>query len=117
MNSMSGFLSHQKIDEIKKELQAKSLPYMAGDLIAVEVAFTNKGLELFERQIYLRPKTYSQINSNTYSFDCTELQAIHYFFKFGRDARIIKPQYLQDKFKSYYQEALDAYQAAPDLKK
>ncbi len=109
MNSMSGFLSHQKTDEIQKEIQSKSLPYMAGDLITLEVAFTNKGLELFNRHLYLRPTTYTKINSNTYSFNCTELQAIHYFFKFGRDAHIIKPQYLQDKFKAYYQEALNAY--------
>ena len=85
---------------------------MAGDLISLEVEFTNKGLELFDRQLYLRPAVYEKASSNTYTFQCTELQAIHYFFKFGRDARIIKPQYLKDKFISYYQEALNAYHQA-----
>ena len=109
MSSMSGFLSHQKIEEINKEISEKSLPYMAGDLISVEVAFTAKGLELFDRQLYLRPAAFEKIDASTYVFHCTELQAIHYFFKFGRDAFIQKPQYLQEKFKSYYREAFEAY--------
>ena len=89
MSSMSGFLSRQKAEEIDKAIKAKSLQYMAGDIITVEVNFTDKGLELFNRQIYLRPTVYEKTSKNTYTFQCTELQAVHYFFRFGRDAHII----------------------------
>lgn len=109
MSSMSGFLSRQKAEEIDKAIKAKSLQYMAGDIITVEVNFTDKGLELFNRQIYLRPTVYEKTSKNTYTFQCTELQAVHYFFRFGRDAHIIKPDHLREKFISYYQEALNSY--------
>ena len=110
MNSMSGFLSQQKIDEINKELQKKPAQYMAGDLIDIEVVFTKKGLESFERHIYLRPTDYKRIDTYSYIFTCTELQAIHYFFKFGKDAVIKSPVELNDKFRNYYKEALCAYE-------
>lgn len=110
MSSMSGFLSQQKIEEIRAELQKKPPQYMAGDVIDIEVRFTHKGLEQLERQLYLRPSSYQKIDEYSYMFHCTELQAIHYFFKFGRDAVIVSPQKLHDKLKYYYEQAWNAYQ-------
>ena len=109
MNSLSGFMSKQKIEEIKKELRQKTPQYMAGDLSDIEVAFTKKGVESLERQIYLRPTSYEKIHDNTYVFHCTELQAFHYFFKFGEDAIILEPQSLREKMKQCYQKACEAY--------
>ena len=83
---------------------------MAGELSEIEVIFTAKGLELFERQLYLRPTVYTKIGQNRYLFHCTEMQAIHYFFKFGRDAQIVTPKHLRERFISYYREALAAYE-------
>ncbi len=114
MNSMSGFLSQQKIEEIQKEVQKKTTQYMSGDLVDIEVVFTKKGLELFERQIYLRPSSYQKIDAYSYVFHCTELQAIHYFFKFGKDACIVSPKSLHDRFQHYYKEALAAYEKEDD---
>ena len=110
MSSMSGFLSRQKIDEIENELQTKSPQYMAGDLEEIKVLFTDKGLELFERQMYLRPAIYTKIDKNCYLFRCTEMQAVHYFFKLGRDARIISPIHLRERLRGYYKDALAAYE-------
>ncbi len=110
MSSMSGFLSSQRIDEIEKELQTKSPQYMAGELTDVEVLFTTKGLELFDRHLYLRPTVYTKIDTNRYIFHCTEMQALHYFFKFGRDVQILSPEHLRERFISYYREALAAYE-------
>jgi hypothetical protein len=83
---------------------------MAGDVIDIEVRFTHKGLEQLERQLYLRPSSYQKIDEYSYMFHCTELQAIHYFFKFGRDDVIVSPQKLHDKLKYYYAQAWNAYQ-------
>ena len=112
MSSMSGFLSQQKMEEIRQELQKKSPQYMAGDIVDIEVSFTKQGLEQLERQLYLRPASYEKSGESSFIFHCTELQAIHYFFKFGKDAQIVRPQSLHDKIKHYYEEALSAYQQA-----
>ena len=110
MHSMSGFLSQQRIDEIQKELQKKSPQYMSGDVTDIEISFTKKGLEMLERHLYLRPSSYKKLDDSRYVFHCTELQAIHYFFKFGRDALVISPDRLHKKLKRYYKDALDSYE-------
>ena len=72
MSSMSAFLSSRKVDEIENELKTKSPQYMAGELWDIEVLFTDKGLELFDRQLYLRPAVYTSIDKHRYVFHCTE---------------------------------------------
>ncbi len=94
--SMSGFLSQEKKESIENELVTKLPQFMAGDLINVKIKFTQKGYESYKRVLYLRPNYYERdkIDNLTYTFHCTEVQAINYFLKFGRDVELLKPDYL-----------------------
>ena len=111
MSSMGGFISKENKDKIEDELIHKKAQFMVGDIIDVKVRFTRKGIESFKRQLYLRPQFYekSKTEDCVYTFKCTEVQAINYFFKFARDVEVLEPQVLREKFIKRYSEALDNY--------
>ena len=111
MSSMGGFISKENKDKIEDELIHKKEHFMVGDIIDVKVRFTRKGIESFKRQLYLRPQFYekSKTEDCVYTFKCTEVQAINYFFKFARDVEVLEPQVLREKFIKRYSEALDNY--------
>lgn len=109
MSSMSGFISKAHKDEIDKTIIKKNLQFLVGDLIDIEIKFTKKGIEAYNRQLYMRPQYVQKIDIDTYMFKCSEVQAMNYFFKFGKNAKIIAPLDLREKFVRRYQESLDAY--------
>lgn len=111
MSSMGGFISKENKDKIEDELIHKKAQFMVGDIIDVKVRFTRKGIESFKRQLYLRPQFYekSKTEDCVYTFKCTEVQAINYFFKFARDVEVLEPQVLRAKFIKRYSEALENY--------
>ena len=112
MKSMGSFISKESKDKIEQELIQKKAQFMAGELVDVTVRFTQKGLENFKRQLYLRPQLYQCIDKDksVYVFKCSEVQAINYFFKFGRDIEILGPIELRNKFIKRYESALENYQ-------
>ena len=109
--SMSGFLSQGDKDAIEKEVIKKGVQFLAGNIIELKVRFTDKGLESFNRQLYMRPTEYSSVENeeNTFIFKCTEVQAINYFFKFARDVEILSPETTREKFIQRYKDAYDKY--------
>ena len=115
--SLNGFISKDKKIEIEKELLSKLPQFMAGDIINVKIKFTKKGYEQYNRLLYLRPNHYSKVEGEdlTYIFECTEVQAINYFLKFGRDVEVIEPKSLRNKFINRYKSALAVY-VEDDLK-
>lgn len=111
MVSMGAHISKENIAQFNKMLIDRGPQFMLGDVVDIKVKFSDKGLESFKRQLYMRPQFYD-IDSNDnhlYTFHCTEVQAINYFFKFGRDAEIISPISLRDKFCQRYESALKLY--------
>lgn len=110
--SMSGFLSQEKKDIIENELITKLPQFMAGDIIDVKIRFTKKGLEQYNRLLYLRPNNYTKIKDEdmTYIFHCTEVQAMNYFLKFVREIELLEPTYLREKFIMRYKDALAVYE-------
>ncbi len=111
LSSMKGFISKDKREQIEKELLLKTPQFMKGDLLNVKVRFTKKGYENYSRFLYLRPNDCTKVEGEelTYLFHCTELQAISYFVKFLRDAEILEPLYLREKFKERYRDAYSLY--------
>jgi hypothetical protein len=109
MISMSGFLSKAEKAQLENDILQKTPQFMVGEMIDVEVKFTVKGLENFNRQLYMRPQNYDKKDKFTYIFHCTEMQAIGYFVKFGRDAVILSPESLKEKFILIYRTAIEAY--------
>lgn len=111
MVSMGAHISKEHISELEKMLIERTPMFMASEPIKIKVEFTKKGLEAFRRQLYMRPTSYtvSKDNKYLYTFFCTEVQAINYFFKFGWDARIIEPAELREKFIRRYENSLKSY--------
>ncbi len=60
----------------------------------------------------MRPRIYTidKDDKHLYTFRCTEIQAINYFFKFGWDANIISPVELHEKMKLRYSRSLKTYE-------
>ena len=109
MSSMNNFISKENIKRIEESLLNNDVQYLASDVVDIKIKFLDKGLELFNRQIYSRPNNYTKIEENIYSFKCSEIQAINYFFKFGKYIEILEPIDLRDKFIYRYSKALDIY--------
>ena len=80
----------------------------------IVVQLTPDGEKLYRQILHQRPmfikEEEGKLGPNTHSFDCTEFQARVYFFRFGKEARILSPQRLAKKFKSFFEGAAARYQ-------
>ena len=116
----SASLSSLQKKAIDDELEKKSPAYLVGDILDIEVKFTQKGLEQFKKQILMRPNIYYKLkeekNYTHIVFKCTEAQAINYFFKFGSLIEIISPNDVRTKFINRYKEGLEIYQVSNEYK-
>ena len=110
--SMGAKISKEHANELDKMLIERDAMFMSSEPIEIKIRFTEKGLESFKSMRYMRPQFYTVDTAEKllYTFRCTEMQAINYFFKFGWDAFIVEPDYLSAKFKSRYERALKSYQ-------
>lgn len=110
MNSMNSFISKDDVDALERELETKGVQYLAGYIQNVIIKFNKKGFESYERWLYMRPKFSKKLDTNTYLFEITSVQAINYFLKFGRDLEVLEPQSLRESFITRYKTALEVYE-------
>lgn len=73
------------------------------------IRLTPDGIKLYNKKYLNRPTPY-KIENDTYYFDCSFMQILIYFFSFGKDAKILEPEQLRNKFKDKYLEALTNYE-------
>ena len=111
MSSMGAKISEEHKKELNEELVKRTPMYMSSNPIDIKVRFTDKGLELLKRQIYMRPQFYDvdKTDKHIYIFHCTEIQLTNYLWKFGWDAYVMEPNNLSMKFKIRYERALKSY--------
>lgn len=101
-----------------EQITKKGVMFVSSDIIKSKIRLTSAGLVMYNNMSFLRPlykDCVTEIDENgvvTYlcSFECTELQILFYFFKYGIDAEIIEPENLRDKFKEKYKKALEIYE-------
>lgn len=107
----SGAITELEVQQIKKELHQKSVQFVSGRSSTIKVRLSDSGIKKYETQLHLRPNTIGKdpIDDHIYLFECTEAQILYYFFSFGKDAIIIEPQSLAEKFSLDYKEALLQY--------
>ncbi len=107
----AGILTNQEKKQLRAGIASRGLQFLStkAGTQRVVVAFTETGEKMYRRILHLRPQ-YVAKNGLTYEFDCTKNQAEMYFFKFGHNARIVKPQCLADLFLRKYQSAARCYQ-------
>ncbi len=65
------------------------------------------------QNFYLNRPSYYKKENNIYYFTCSYNQIEFYFFRFGKQVKIISPAHLQRKFKRKYYEAFTKYRKNP----
>ena len=107
----SGALSPKEKRLLLNELEKKSVLFVSGKSTTVKLWLSDAGIRKYESQIHMRPLAVEKDpdNYHVYIFECTEAQAFFYFFKFGKDAKILYPNSLALLFKRAYSDALNMY--------
>ena len=106
----SGEITVAEERQILKELEEKGVQFVSGDTTSIKVWLSDWGLKKYSSQLHLRPfGTVDENDEHIYSFECTEAQILYYFIGFGRDAKILSPTTLADKFRAIYENALKIY--------
>lgn len=107
--SKSGFIKESDQKQLSHHIISRGVQFMVNAPCKIHVKLTEAGIYKYRRYSHLRPNYREILDNNIYVFDCTAAQAEFYFFKFGKDAEIIKPLSLREKFHSMYKLALDSY--------
>lgn len=105
----SAFLKNATWKQLSQTIQSRGVQFMVGTEAEIHVRFTEAGVNKYRRQTHLRPPLVRKQADGVYVFQCTTAQAEFYFFKFGRDAEIILPAELRNRFKAMYESAAQIY--------
>lgn len=107
--SKSGYLHPQERNLMEDTIQKRGVQFLLSEDDTISVRLTEKGVEMYHRQIHLRPSA-PKIEGDIYTFSCSLSQAEFYFFKFGAEAEIISPPELVEIFRNKYEKAYKLYQ-------
>lgn len=101
----------KKIQEILRE--PSQISYLVGDNEKIVVKLTSSGMILYKNVILTNRPVHTDIKEDgefTYlTFNCTPEQIYHYFIKLGKEAEIIKPLSLRERFAEMYREVVKLY--------
>lgn len=109
-------LTEDDVKQIHAAAHEKGVQYITdnGELHTVKVRLTDKGRELYHYSIFSQRPMYERIKRSgdcyIYYFKCTDEQAYNYFFRFEKNATIIEPEDLRERFKNRYVEAAQNYE-------
>lgn len=107
-------LSAEKRSEIyEKQIIPAGIQFAGEPLVDVAVKLSEKGMEMYNRMVFLRPR-YTSIKAlpdegYLCNFCCSANQIKFYFFKFGEDAQIVSPVELKEYFLENYRKAYNLY--------
>jgi hypothetical protein len=107
--SKSAFLKECERKRLAQNIAARGVQFTVGVEAEIHVRLTEDGVHKYRRQTHLRPAFIEKREGNTLVLRCTPAQAEFYFFKFGKDAEILRPASLRDKFASMYENAANTY--------
>ena len=103
-------MTPERITNIEMQLQTNSPTYLIGEHELIKVRLTENGKSTYRTKLYNRPHKIEELSTeNEYVFDCTHLQAFHYFFSLGKEAEILSPDTLRNKFKKAFECSLELY--------
>lgn len=108
------FTDAEKKECREKLLAPSKIPYLAGDEGKVIVRLTPRGIDMYRSFILAGRPTHTDMvsqpdGSALLTFICTPTQAYQYFIKFGKDAEIIAPQELRERFAKMHKKATGYY--------
>lgn len=73
-----------------------------------KIKLTKEGQRLYKKKYLNRPQV-EKIEDDIYHFNCSFDQLVLYFFSFGKEAKVLSPEYLSDILKKRYLEAYNSY--------
>ena len=110
----SGRITKEQEAEIRARIQSVGVQFLSQRAEQIQVKLSEQGKRKYESQAYMRPpyirRTTLEDGTWLYCFDCSQLQAEYYFFKFGADAEVLTPISLRNKFFTDYSDACQAYE-------
>jgi tRNA(Leu) C34 or U34 (ribose-2'-O)-methylase TrmL len=107
----NGKLTKEDQKQLKEAIAIRKVQFLIGQEEEIHIRLTDEGIEKYKALLHMRPDFDPQKSSDhEYVFHCTERQAEVYFFKFGKDAEVISPNSLREKFHEMYQKALSVYE-------
>lgn len=116
INAEPEYLSDGKLSEIEQniildELKRKGVQFVTSEQQSITIWLSDEGIRKYETMIHLRPSgmPVDESNKHIYRFECTDSQILFYFWRFGKDAKIINPPELANKFMEAYKEAYESY--------
>lgn len=101
-------ISDKEKNNMLKKIKSNGAAYFYTNSEDIKIELTTEGVRMYKSVFHQRP-IYKSLEGNIYTFNCTQLQAYNYFFKFGSKAKVISPQTLKDKFASQYEDAYNTY--------
>lgn len=102
-------------DDMKKYIEKRFISdgviYLSDELRDVSVRLSNAGMEMLYSRTQYRPYFYEtdKTEQNIIHFRATRLQTFMYFFTFGCEAEILKPNEYRKLFVKEYKKALKNY--------
>ncbi len=112
-------ITDDMISRMSDFISERGIQFLAFEPVDIDVRLTSSGIKSYERTLPLRPDCKKAVRHDdrehperswaVYSFYCTEKQAEYYFLKFGKDAEILSPDSLRNRFKAAYEETLHIY--------
>ena len=114
LKSKSAFIKKEDKKNLSKLIASRGVQFLISSEEEIHVRLTDSGIHKYNRQSHLRPTLVEKQEGNVFVFRCTNAQAEFYFFKFGKDAEILFPAELREKFKSMYQKAANIYNKKTD---
>jgi len=107
--------TRQKIEEKAKNL---GISFMLGDSADCRILLTQSGVTMYNRYQHNRPKAVKveaqEDGSAIYTFRSTYYHMEQYFHSFGKNAIVLSPEGLVEKFRNFYSEALANYRDTSD---
>lgn len=112
-----GITPYTRSDMYEKQIIPAGIQFAGEPLTDVTVRLTEKGMEMYNRMVFLRPQYLSVRKLPTLpaeyicEFHCSANQIKFYFFKFGVEACVISPSDIRKQFLESYRRAYHKYSA------
>lgn len=107
-----GKLSAEERRTVEKHLRQVGVQYLLGSSGQIKVRLSPAGRQAFLQRSYMRPVP-EQVQDDIYTFNCTQMQIQNYFISFGKDAEVLEPLSLRERFAVVYREAAAVYEETP----
>lgn len=114
----SGRITKAQLEYLEKSMRESislSITYDSSELLDFKILFTPVGLKKYYQINHLRPLAEQGLveydeNGNTIMYFHSSFHQIHhYFFKLGKDIKILEPENVAEAFKKEYEEAFLSY--------